>query len=64
MVKKSINVDYFALMQRIETNPKALKFKVNDRVRVTKHINIFSKGYAEKWSREIFIIDFVLKIIP
>ena len=23
--------------------------------------NIFSKGYTENWSREIFVIDYVLK---
>ena len=41
-----------------------LKFKVNDRVRITKYKNIFSKGYTENWSREIFIIDSVLKTNP
>ena len=39
------------------------KFKVNDRVRVTKYMNIFSKGYTENWSTETFIIDSVLKLI-
>ena len=50
--------------EKIETNPKAPKFKVNDRVRITKYKNIFSKGYTENWSREIFIIDSVLKTNP
>ena len=44
------------------TNTKAPKFKVNDRVRVTKNKNIFSKGYTGNWSGEIFIINSVLKI--
>ena len=48
----------------MRTNLKALKFKVNDRVRITKYKNIFSKGYTENWSREIFIIDSVLKTNP
>ena len=48
----------------MRTNLKALKFKVNDRVRINKYKNIFSKGYAENWSREIFIIDSVLKTNP
>ena len=48
----------------IESNPKASKFKVNDRVRIAKYKNIFSKGYTENWSREIFIIDSVLKTNP
>ena len=29
-----------------------------------KYKNIFSKGYTENWSREIFIIDSVLKANP
>ena len=39
--KKPINADYSALTDKIETNPKAPKFKVNDRVRITKYKNIF-----------------------
>ena len=62
--KKPINADYSALTENIETNPKAPKFKVKDRVRITKYKNIFSKGYTENWSREIFIIDSVLKTNP
>ena len=34
---KSINTDYSALTEKVETNPKAPKFKVNDRVRITQH---------------------------
>ena len=51
-------------MEKIETNSKAPKFKVNDRVRITKYKNVFSKCYSEIWLREIFIIDSVLKTIP
>ena len=36
--KKPINVDYSALTENIESNPKAPKFEVNDRV---KSIKIF-----------------------
>ena len=43
---------------------QTLKFEVNDRVRITKYRNIFSKGYTENWSRKIFIIDSVLKTNP
>ena len=34
---------------------------MNDRVRTINYKNIFSKDYTENWSREIFIIDSVLK---
>ena len=62
--KRPINADYSAFTENIETSPKAPKFKVNDRVRITTHKNIFSKGYTENSSREIFIIDIVLKTNP
>ena len=62
--KKPINADYSALAGKIEANSKAPRFKVNDRGRITKYKNIFSKGYTENWSREIFIIDSVLKTNP
>ena len=39
-------------------------FKVNDKVRITKYKNIFSKGYSENWSSKIFNIDSVLKANP
>ena len=54
--KKPINADCSAFTKKIETNPKALKFKVNDRVRITKWKNIFNKGYTKNWSREILIL--------
>ena len=47
--KKPINADYSALTENIETNPK---FKVNDKARLSKFKNIFSKGYTKNLSRE------------
>ena len=61
---KPINADYFVLNQKIETNLKAPKFNINDRVRITKYKNVFSKGYTNNWSREMFIINSMLKINP
>ena len=40
---------------KIETNPKALKFEVNDRVLITKK----NLKDTKNWTREIFIIDYV-----
>ena len=67
--KKPINSSaysdhYSALTENTESNPKAPKFKVNDRVRITKYKKIFSKGYTENWSREILIIYSVSKTNP
>ena len=44
-----------------ESNHKAPKFIVNDRVRITKYKNVFSEGYTKNWPTEIFIIVSVLK---
>ena len=52
------------MTENIESNPKAPKFKVNDRVRITNYKNVFSKGYTENWWKGIFIIDSVLKTNP
>ena len=59
--KKPINADYSVLTKKSEMNFKAPEIKVNDRVRITKYKNIFRKGHTENWSREIFILDSVLK---
>ena len=59
--KKCVNADYSALTEKIEMKLKVPKFKTNDRVKITKYKNIFSKRCTENWSREIFIIDSILK---
>ena len=40
-----------------EHNEKDSRFKVGDRVRISKFKNIFAKGYTPNWSTEIFIIN-------
>ena len=47
--KKPINPDYSVLTEKIETNPKAFKFKVNDSVRITKYKRITLKFGQEKY---------------
>ena len=39
-----------------ETNDKDPKFKVGDRVRISKYKNIFAKGYTPNRSEEVFVI--------
>ena len=51
--KKIFNAHYCALTENIKTNPNAPKFILNDRVRINRYKNIFSKGYTENWSIEI-----------
>ena len=47
-----------------EHNEKASRFKVGDRVRISKFKNIFAKGYTPNWSKEIFIVDKINDIVP
>ena len=39
-----------------ESNEKDPKFKVGDHVRISKHKNIFAKGYAPNWSEKMFLV--------
>ena len=63
-MKKPINADYSALTEKLNANLKALLYNANDRVRITYYKNNFRKDYTGNWSREIFIINSVLKINP
>ena len=40
------------------------KFKVGDRVRVSKHKHVFEKGYTPNWTKEIFTVDQVMSTNP
>ena len=47
-----------------EINNKDPKFKVVDRVRISKYKNIFAKGYTPNWSEEVFVIKKVKNTVP
>ena len=47
-----------------EHNEKDSRFKVGDRVRISKFKNIFAKGYTFNWNKEIFIVDKINDTIP
>ena len=47
-----------------EHNEKDSRFKVGDRVRISKFKNIFAKGYTPNWSTEIFIFDKINDTVP
>ena len=40
-----------------DSNEKDPKFKVGDRVRISKYKNIFAKGSSQNWSEEVFVIS-------
>ena len=47
-----------------ETNDKDPKFKVGDRVRISKYKNIFAKGDTPNWSEEVFVVKKVKNTVP
>ena len=47
-----------------EHNKKRSRFKIDDRIRISKFKNIFAKGYTPNWSSEIFIVDKVSDTVP
>lgn len=49
---------WFSQYANVEKNPK-VKFQVGDHVRIPKEKTVFSKGYIEKWTDEIFTVHSV-----
>ena len=47
-----------------EQNEKDSRFKVGDRVRISKFKNIFAKAYTPDWSKEIIIVDKINDTVP
>ena len=47
-----------------KNNYKDPKFKVGDRVRISKYKNIFAKRYMPNWSEEVFVIKKVKNTVP
>ena len=50
--------------KRVYIDEKRSRFKVGDRVRISKFKNIFAKGYTPNWSKEIFIVDKINDTVP
>ena len=47
-----------------EHNEKDNRFKVGDRLRISRYNNIFAKGYTPNLSSEIFIVDKINDTVP
>ena len=47
-----------------ESNKKDPKFKVGDHVRISKYKNVFTKGYAPNWSKEVFVVSKIKNTVP
>ena len=64
-VKDNINkVQQIFIKKNLVTSNKKQKFKIGDKVRISRIKGIFEKGYYQSWSYEVFIIDKVLKTRP
>ena len=61
---KPIDVKNNKIVYIDEHNEKDSKFKVGDRVRISRYKNIFAKRYAPNWSSEIFIVDKIIDTVP
>ena len=51
-VKDNAYIDF-----KKEVNDKDPKFKLGNRVRISKYKNIFAKGYTPNWSEEVFVVS-------
>ena len=47
-----------------DSSEKDSKFKVGDRVRISKSENIFAKGYTQNWSEEVFVVSKIKNTVP
>ena len=61
---KPIDVKNNKIVYIDEYNEKDSRFKVGDRVRISKFKNIFAKGYTPNWSTEIFIVGKINDTVP
>ena len=52
---------YIDFKKEINKDPK---FKVGDHVKISKHKNIFTKGYTSNWSEEVFVVKKVRNTVP
>ena len=47
-----------------EINAIKIKFKKDDKIRISKSKRVFEKGYTPNWSEEIFVIKSVIPSLP
>ena len=52
------------MLNTMEILIKIPKFKVGDRVRISKYKITFAKGYIQNWSEEVFIITEIKNKVP
>ena len=63
LIKNKVKV-FQNIINNTRLIPKDAKFKVGDKVRISRTKALFEKGYLPNWSEELYIIDQVQKTIP
>ena len=63
MKANDVTSDYFAKYNK-DSNKRNPKFKFGDHVKISKYKNLFAKGYAPNWSKEIFIVSKIKNTVP
>ena len=58
-VKDNAYIDF-----KKEVSDKDPKFKLGNRVRISKYKNIFAKGYTPNWSEEVFVVSKIKNTVP
>ncbi|XP_015119441.1 uncharacterized protein LOC107042770 [Diachasma alloeum] len=61
---KKLMKDYRITMKLKAHRTRKIKFKVGDKVRISKYKNVFEKGYTPNWTTEIFTISHVVNTNP
>ena len=63
--KKNESTVYFNLYGNMEQLSSKLRFKVGDKVRISKYKRkVFDKGYTPNWTEEIFLVDKIQSTNP
>ena len=63
--KKNENTVYYNLYGDMKQLSSKSKFKVGDKVRISKYkTKVFDKGYTPNWTEEIFLIDKIQSTNP
>ena len=52
------------LYSNIKQVKNTRKLKIGDRVRIYAYKSAFTKGYIPRWTKEIFVIDEIMKTNP
>ena len=47
-----------------DSNLTKSKLKVGDHIRISKHKNIFARGYTQNWSEEVFVVSKIKDTVP